>query len=314
MAYVEPSSRDQRLLVAFASIALWALLLVVSRIVLVTYEVDPWSFTFVQLIAGGAVSVAASGRGGTVDWSSLRRIQTWLYGGLRVITASAFTAALAHTTVTYAGLLGTTNVVFGVIGAALVFGRRPGGAEYVGLGLIVVGVSLVIASRLEGGVRNPAVALMLISEVAVVGASLLAESHPDNAGHDRRARLRFSGVVLLATATLFLLVRLLQEGIDGGSLGAAVDVSPVMWIAGILVGVTLRGPAMYTSLNAIRLVGAEVYLMVAASLAFIGLAMETVAGRIGVVEPASYGALDVVLPTLIAAGAVSVFAIRQRAV
>lgn len=287
--------------------------MVVSRIVLVAYDVDPWSFTFVQLITGGAVSVAMSAGGDAVDWSSLCRPQTWLYGILRVTTAAAFTAALAHTTVTYAGLLGTTNVVLGVVGAALFFGRWPSRTEYAGLALLVAGVAMLIGTQLDGGLRNPAVTLMLISEFAVVGASLLAERHPDNVADDRRVRLRFSGVVLLLTATLFLVLRLLQQAIGGGSLAAAVDASPAMWIAGVAVGVALRGPAMYTSLNAVRLVGADVYLMVAASLAFIGLLLETVAGILGVIEPATYGPVDAILLIIIATGAVSVFACRRRA-
>ncbi len=308
-----PGPAPRPLLVAFGSIALWAVLLVVSRIVLVTYDVDPWSFTFVQLIAGGAVSIAASAGGEPVDWSSLRRGRTWLYGAFRVTTAAAFTAALAHTTVTYAGLLGTINLVLGVIGATLVYGRWPSRPEYAGLAVVLAGVALVAATRLDGGLRNPAVALMLVSELAVVGAALVAESHPDNAGESRNVRLRFSGVVLVLTASLFLALRLVQQAIDGGPLGDTVDTSPAMWIAGIVVGVTLRGPAMYTALNATRLVGAEVYLMVAASLAFIGLVLETAAGALGVADPPTFDAIDGVLLVTIASGAVSVFAVRRQA-
>ncbi|MEM9565554.1 MAG: EamA family transporter [Actinomycetota bacterium] len=318
-----PGSGRRPLLVAFASVALWALLLVVSRIVLVTWDVDPWSFTFVQLIAGGVVSIVASTAvvGGeasgeaveAADWSSLRRVRTWLYGSFRVTTAAAFTAALAHTTVTYAGLLGTINLVLGVIGAAIVYGRWPGRGEYVGLALVAAGIALLVATRLDGGLRNPAVALMLVSELAVVGAALVAESHPDNAGESRTVRLRFSGVVLVLTASLFLALRLAQQAIGGGPLGATIDTSPSMWIAGIVVGVTLRGPAMYTALNATRLVGAEVYLMVTASLAFAGLLLETAAGALGVVDRPTFDAIDGLLLAIIACGAVSVFAARRRA-
>lgn len=303
-------SRGQALLFTFGSVALWALLLVTSRILLVRLEVDPWSFTFIQLVAGGILLIALSTGGDSTDWSSLRRPGTWIYGVLRVVTAGAFTAALIHATVTYAGLLGTINVVFGVAGASVVYKRRPSSRELWGHVVIMAGIAALIFGRLDGGVRNPAVLLMFISEVAVVASTLVAETHPDNNSHNPKVRLRFTGTVLLVTALLFLAVRVLQDGIQVQAGGDDVGLTGALWASGLVVGLVLRGPVMHSSLKAIRLVGAEVYLMMAASLPFIGLVFETVAGSLGLIERANYTAADVALVGAIAGGAVWVISAR----
>lgn len=301
------------LLFTLGSFALWALLLVVSRVILVRYDVDPWSFAFVQLIAAGIVLIALSTGGEPADWSSLLRIQTWVYGTLRVTTAAASTAALFHVTVTHAGMQGTSKVVFGVVGARLAFGRRPAGLEYGGHLVILAGISVLIATRLDGGIRNPAVLLILVSDLTVVASSLVAEAHPDNNSDNPTVRLRFSGTVLLVTAALFLVFRVLQEGIAWRSGRFGIESGAAVWISGLVVGIALRGPAMHCSLKAIRLVGAEVYLMVAPSLLLAGLMFETIATSLGLIEPAGYGAIDIVLICVIAGGVGWVFSTRRSA-
>ncbi|MGI9612825.1 MAG: EamA family transporter [Acidimicrobiales bacterium] len=300
-------------LFTLASFALWALLMVASRIVLVRYQIDPWSFVFIQLIAGGIVLIALSTSGEPADWSLLLRAQTWVYGTLRVTAAAASTAAVVHATVTQAGTLGMSKVVIGVMGARLAFGRRPTSREHGGLLMVIAGITVLIATRLDGGIRNPAVLLMFVSDLAVVVSSLIAEAHPDNNSSNPAIRLRFTGTVLLITAALFLGFRVLQEGAAWRSGGLGVDWGPAVWIGGLVVGILLRGPAMHCSLRAIRLVGAEVYLMVAPSLAFIALIFETIAAASGLIEPASHGAVDIVLMCVIASGVLWVFATRRSA-
>ena len=308
-----PASSGSPLLFTFGSFGLWALLLVASRVILVRFDLDPWSFAFVQLMAGGIVLIARSTGGEPADWSSLRRVRTWLYGALRVASTAAYTAALVHATVTHTGMLGTNKVVLGVVGASLAFGRRPVGRELGGHLAILAGIGLLATTRLDGGARNPAVALVLLSDLAVVASSLIAEAHPDNNADNPAVRLRFSGTVLLITAGLFLVFRLLQEGVASGSAGFGVGSGAAVWIAGLLVGVALRGPAMHCSLKAIRLAGADVYLMVAPSLVVAGLAFETIATALGLLDRATFGAADLALLCLIACGVGWVVTARRSA-
>jgi len=311
MSRARPAPAGSAVLFTLGSFALWALLMVASRVVLVRYQIDPWSFVFIQLIAGGIMLIALSTGGEPADWSSLLRVQTWVYGILRVTAAAVSTAAVVYATVAHAGTLGMSKVVIGVVGARLAFGRRPTSREYGGLLMVLAGISVLIATRLDGGIRNPAVLLMFVSDVAVVASSLIAEAHPDNNSDNPAVRLRFTGTVLLITAALFLAFRVLQEGAAWRSGGLGVDWGPAVWIGGLMVGVTLRGPAMHGSLKAIRLVGADVYLIVAPSLAFIALIFETIAAAFGLIEPASHGAVDILLMCFIATGVLWVFSARR---
>ncbi|MEM7125962.1 MAG: EamA family transporter [Chloroflexota bacterium] len=310
-----------KLSVAVVSIALWTLLLVASRVLLLIYGFDPWSFTFIQLISGGLLLVLLSMGGDPqkqVDWRSLRRFSTWTYGILRVTTAAAFTAALVHVSVVQAGFLGVINVPLALVGAWLFFGRMPLLRQLPGH-LVILGGIAVLAMHLEGGYANPAVLLMLVSEVAVVGSSLIAEKHPDNNDADPRMRLRFTGVVLLLTAGLFLVLRLGQGfAFAGTSLEtqhsfALLDNRP-LWICGIVVGVLLRGPAMHMSLQAIRLVGTETYVLCAATLPFWGWLFEITASRLGILRSAPVPTEHLFLGCLIVGASIYLILVRRDSV
>lgn len=48
--------------IVLAALASWSLLLVVSRVFLVSSGFDPWIFTFPQMMAGGLFLMLASGQ------------------------------------------------------------------------------------------------------------------------------------------------------------------------------------------------------------------------------------------------------------
>ncbi|MDH3772049.1 MAG: hypothetical protein OET79_13835, partial [Nitrospirota bacterium] len=237
---------DHPLTVAGISLGFWALLLVASRILLVRFGFDPWSFTFIQLIVSGGVLIVLS-RGGNVDWRSLRRWSTWVYGALRVTTAATFTAALVHVPVVGAGLLGVMNVPMAALAVWLAFGRRARSSELPGHLCVLAGIVLV-TMRLDGGFGSPAFLWVLLSQISVIGGALIAERHPDNNAAEPRARLRFTGVVLLLTALLFLIGRLLF-GAGAAALADLVPalLDPALWLSGLAIGLLLRGPSMHLS-------------------------------------------------------------------
>ena len=280
--------KTKHLLIALSSITVWAILLVISRGLLIKYRFDPWSFACIQLISGGSVLIAFS-TGGTVDWRSLRRISTWCYGVLRVVSASAFTTAIVHVSVVYAGLLGTMNVPVAMIAVWYLFSRKPVKWEWPGHVAIGGGIILLII-QMDDGIHNPAVLWMAVTTVSTVTSTIIAEKHPDNNNADPLARRRFTGVVLLITAVLFLIWRIVQTASSGYEEAQTGMLAPVvfdikLWIAGILLGGVFRGPAMHLSLQSIRLVGADTYLIVVAMLPFMGWIFELIAVRIGLLQP-----------------------------
>ena len=297
------------ILVTLASMLCWGALLATARVLLLRLSLDPWAFTFIQLVAGGVFLLAMAGRGG-IDLSSFRRPTTWLLGILRVLTASAFTAALVWVSVMEASVMGLVSVPMAVAAVWLAFGRRPARGEWLGHLVVLAGIATLVAF-LPGGLLHPVVAIMLFNEVCVIGATLLAESHPDNRGNDPRARLRFTGAVLLATALLFLAVRSVQMGITGAADWDATWNWPLL-ASGVVVGVLLRGPSMYLSFWAVRLVGTQNYTAASALLPLFGMAFEEAAHGLGLIEVSRLQPATALLAVVVGIGAILVVAARRR--
>ena len=292
-------------LVTVGAVLSWAALLAASRVLLVRLGFDPWAFTFVQLCAGGMVLLAAGGVR-RFDLSSFRRPSTWMLGALRVLSAAFFTAAIAWVSVLEAGVLGAVNVPMVAVAVWLVFGRRPARGEWLGHLVILAAIAFLVA-QLEGGVRHPAVILMLLNEVCLIAATLLAERHPDNVSDRPGTRLRLTGAVLLITAALFLAVRLAQGGVGG-------DVWSWPLLAwGALVGVAFRAPSMVLSFWSVRLIGAQNYMAAIAPLPLIGMALEQAAFAAGLIDVSRFRVETVLFALGVLAGILLVVAARVRA-
>lgn len=299
------------ILVTLAAELAWATLLVVSRVLLVRLEIDPWAFTFVQLTAGGVFLLLMAGPG-SIGIGSFRRPATWALGIFRVLTAAAFTACLVWISVLEATVMGAINVPMVALAVWVVFSRRPARGEWVGHLVILAAIAPIVA-RLEGGLLHPVVLLMLFNEVCVVGATVLAEWHPDNRTDDPRARLRFTGAVLLATALLFLAVRLVQGSLSESGVGGDGVWSPTLLIAGLAVGVLLRGPSMFLAFWSVKLVGAQNYLAAAALLPLFGMALEEAAHALGLIDVTRFEPSAGLLALVVGAGTMLVVAARRRA-
>lgn len=314
---ISPTIKTEHLLIALGSITVWGILLVISRGLLIRYQFDPWSFACIQLIGGGLTLIAFS-TGETVDWRSLRRISTWCYGVLRVVSASAFTTALVHVSVVYAGLLGVMNVPVAMIAVWFLFSRKPVKWEWLGHVAIGGGIVLLIV-QLDGGIDNPAVLWMAVTTVSTVTSSMIAEKHPDNNNANPLARRRFTGVVLLITAILFLVWRIVQTASSGYEEAQADRLASVvfdmkLWGTGIILGGVFRGPAMHLSLQSIRLVGADTYLIVVAMLPFMGWIFELLAIRMGLLQSSTVPFFHLVTGFVIVGSCVLVIIGRARKV
>lgn len=297
----------------------WSLVLVVCRFILFTYEFDPWLFTFIQLMAGGFFLVILAGYTSGV-LVALRDPFTWLYGVLRVATAALFSAALLHTSTANANFLGITAVPMTMVMFWIVFSRRPSTWELPGHALIIVGL-ILLARNLDGGYSNPALLLMILSEVCVVTSTLMAERHSLNQTEDPRTRALLSGVMLLASAFAMLMAAFV--------LSAIVQWQPVLrpalpihfswldhpaqildlslWISAVLIGVVLRGPALFLSLKAIHLVGTENYIIGMAILPFASFTFEAIAVHQGLLPPTPAAVLTLVFGTVMISGSLAIF-------
>ena len=316
--------RTAVLLVAGALIS-WSLLLVVSRVILLTLALNPWLFTFIQMMAGGAALLILAGAQAELR-TSLRDPVLWLYGVLRVLTAAFFTAALLHTTAANAAFTSILSVPMSVGLLWLVLARVPRAWETPGHLFIIAGL-VGLTTTLEGGVHNPALLLMILSELCVVTSTLIAELHPRNQTEDRRARAALTGAMLLISAFVMLIAAVgLSAAVQampnlGWVLPAGATVfseptlvlDPVLWGAAIAVGILLRGPSMYLALAAIHRVGTTNYLAGLAVLPLSSLVFEATASAAGLIPPVTVWTLATAFGAVMVVGSLAVIAARARA-
>lgn len=305
------------------SLLSWSLLLVASRVLLVSYGLDPWLFTCIQMLAGGVFLVIAGGQGGR--WGgALRNPHTWLYGLLRVATAGFFTAALVHTSTANASFMAIMSVPISALILRLFVSRRPKSWELPGHLLVLVGMVL-LGGALEGGYSNPALPLMLLSELCVVASTLIAEIHPLNRTESTSQRAFLSGVMLLSSAFVMLAAAaglaaagrwLPDAGMPPGGLpwlpDPAAILDPHLWISGILVGILLRGPSLFLALKAIHRARTENYLAGMAVLPFMSLALEAAAVASGWLEPAPSPLRGLLFGSVMTLGSLAVLWARMR--
>ena len=109
-----------------SSLVVWAALLTISRALLLTTGMDPWAFTFIQMLSGGVTLMIFAWRPG-LSWRAAGRPLTWLFGLSRVTSAACFTAALIYVSLVEASLLGLISVTGAALLAWRLGGARPGG-------------------------------------------------------------------------------------------------------------------------------------------------------------------------------------------
>ncbi|EDP62245.1 hypothetical protein BAL199_19528 [alpha proteobacterium BAL199] len=308
---------DARGLSAVAvAVVSWGVLIVVSRVLVVGFDLNPWVLSFIQMAVGGAAMFVAAGRG-PLPLTAMRNPHTWIYGGLRVLTAATLTAALAHGTAAEISVMSAFFIPVGILLAWTLFARRPSSADVIGSLVILAGI-VGVADGLPGGLGGPVVVLMAISATATAVATAVAELHPDNRNDDRKGRLRLTGAAMLTTAVLMLGVAAAVAYFEtDGAVAEHVPFDavthPAIWIAGILVGVILRGPSTYATFRAIRMVGSENYLMGVALMPVMNLIGESLAATAGLLPMPALSSATMLAGAVGIAGAMGMVALRWRA-
>jgi drug/metabolite transporter (DMT)-like permease len=268
------------LILLLSTTTVWALMLVCNRIALTSFAVDAYAMTCWQLVFGGmALILIAPGR--RIPWQQFTLPINWIYGFLRVLTGVSWTAALLYISAPQSGILSQTGMPLAAVAATFVLGRAPGRSEWFGHAILIAG-ALWLTLHLPGGFSNPAVILMLASEFTAIASSVLAELHPHNQIKDAWAHLRFTGVLLLITASLFLIAPPVIEFLSPVSIPYISTeglFGTETLIAGLLIGILFRGPAMVLTLRSIKTAGIEKYILSTSILPFVLLGLEILAAK-----------------------------------
>lgn len=287
-----------------SAIVSWALLSVGSRALLVSLDLDPWMFSFLQLVAGG-MTLLFVGYHAAGSSESFLRPSTWILGVLRVLSAALYTAVLAIISVLEAGVIGSMSLPVVAVIVWLLRRKPPPGLAWVGHGLVVASVVLM-TSRLEGDLRLVVLSLMGLNAICLAAMNLIAERHPENVSASFAGRAWFSGVVLAITASVFLGLRLLQGG------AFVMAVSAPLLMSGIAVGVLLRAPSMFLAFWAVSVAGAQGYTAAIALLPLFGMALEQAAIMLGLLEASRFQATNLFIALIALAGTLAVWASNQK--
>ncbi|WP_417814696.1 EamA family transporter [Thalassospira alkalitolerans] len=292
---------------------IWALLLVCNRIALTAFDVDVYAMTCWQLVFGGlALVLLAPGR--PIPWRQFTLPINWAYGILRVLTGVSWTAALVYISAPESGILSQTGMPMAALAATFILGRAPGKSEWLGHGILIIGAAW-LAWHLPDGFLNPAVLLMLSSEVTAISSSVLAEKHPDNQIKDAWSHLRFTGVLLLITASVFLILPpiigfISPVPIPYTSMDGFFGMETML--AGLILGATLRGPAMVLSLRSIKTAGIEKYILATSILPFILLGLEMLAAKFDLTPAPAHDSVFWVSALLVMLGIIQITLSKRR--
>ncbi|MEM7667616.1 MAG: EamA family transporter [Pseudomonadota bacterium] len=293
----------QPILITISAIVSWALLSVVSRVLLVNLDLDPWMFSFLQLVAGG-LALLFIGYRGAGSSSSFLRPSTWMLGALRVLSAALYTAVLASISVMEAGIIGSINLPVIAILAWGLSRKPPVGLAWIGHAVVLAAVALM-TFRLEADLRPVILGLMGLNAVCLAAMNLIAEHHPENTSATLSGRAWFSGVVLAITAAAFLGLRLLQ----GGEIVNALSTSLI--VSSIAVGVLLRAPSMFLAFWAVNIAGAQSYTAAIALLPLFGMMFEQTGVYLGVLETTRFQFENLYIAVFTLAGTLLVWASKQ---
>lgn len=317
---------ERGLILAFSAVILWGFLDAASRFAVTEMAADPWMFSCINLLAGSVLMLAIAGRGHS-RMSTLHHYHTWLFGFFRVLMTLFLVFAFTSISASEVNFMLRINVILGMVVAYMLFKRKTQLTDIPGAILLVAGF-FTIALRQEDALLNIAVVLVILAAVCDTILTVIAETHPvSNRATGIKARLRYTGFVLLVTSLFFIAIAfglaqlkgtaVATTGMFATVLASAPEVSsfshPGTWLAGIAVGIFLRAPSMYLYLYAARLLKTENLMMAATLAPFATLGAEGLFYSLGLMQTPTLDKIDVIAGAMMTFGALSMVFLRAGA-
>ncbi len=294
----------------------WGILVVLTRITLLEYSIAPATFVFIQMLSGGLILTLLSyKRIKSIGVAPLKQIHTWGFGFFRVFSASFYVGALVYVSATNVAFMGATTIIISILMVWLVLKRKPKLIELPGHIVILVVIYLFIL-KLEGQFSNPAVWLLLVSQVIISIAIIIGETHPLNQNNNSGDTLYLTGMVFIASAIMLLSLSYLGSIFEAQLPDDFYPVfrnhitrfvlqdffNPYAWIFGFLTGATFRAAAIYYSLRSVALTSSEFYLGSMSMMPFVNMIFEYPAMWLGYLPQEDF------VPSMLLLGTISCLA------
>lgn len=312
--------------VIIACIISWSLLTVWSRIILLEYQIAPATFVFIQMLSGGlALVLLAKKRIKSIGITPLKQLYTWGFGFFRVISASFYIAATVYLSASNVAFLGALSVSISVFMVWVLLKRKPRLIELPGHIVMIVAAYFMVM-EFTGQFSNPAIWLLLISQIIGTFAIIIGEIHPLNQNNSSGDTLYLTGMVLLASAIILLSLSYLaaefnnslpkgfypeiREAINRFALSDIFN--PYAWAFGFAMGVSFRAISIYYSLRSVKLTSTEFYLGAMCIMPFTNLALEILASNLGYLPAYSFDVSSFVLGCFITFGSLYIIYFKRN--
>ena len=302
------------------TVLLMSIMDVFSRIGVIVFGAAPALYAAVSLFTSAMILIiiAGPGKGGM---GTIRSLHTWLYAILQIIFGVTEVYVYSLSTTIEGTILLRFTIIVSLIGALIVFNRKPSKSDIIGALMVGVGV-LYVAWTLPVEVKILTTIAFVTGSILLVARTFITETHPTSiASCGVKDQCRVTGFVLIITSVMFILAYAIAgylfhlNGADDlvSGLPSLDDFQNFDGtLAAVIAGIFIIAPAKYFFFYSSKLIKTENY-MALTSIAFIFVViMEYVLYWCGVISIDSVNWDDLVAGTVVMFGALYMIFEREK--
>jgi len=290
---------------SFLTIILWATSNIFLRYGLLELGCNQFAVACSNVLFSGLALIAIGGRNTNVK-EIITNHQTWVFGALQIFRNLFMLMAFVYISSTQANLIANVEVIFSVLLAWAIFGRKPGFIDFVAMVFILFGCFILVAD-LPMDTAIKAIVFVMISALLNNMRTVFAELHHDNrANLSIRDRLSLTGWILFVSAITFMIVAAVLSTVVSCLPESFLETfevfkllpKPMEYIApnnilcGLINGVLIYAASMYCYLYAVSLSNSEYFMMIHSSQSLFTYFAESIAAAFALLPALSFSAID----------------------
>ncbi len=278
------------------------------------------AFILISTVISGAALVALAGPGRD-GLAIMMSPASWLLGLLHIAMEGAYCFALISLSPAETSLIVRLSVPVAMATSYLLLARRPGRAQVAGAAIVTLAVAIVVAG-LDLTVQLAGVLACLSCALTVTFRALASEVHPWNrAARTIKGKMQVTGLLVLVTALASLAaVGIAMALIAAGVMAANPIVprpadflhAPTLLLA-TLVGAAIFSVMNYLQFSAVVKIGTESLIIASALMPMATLALQQIAGAVGLIKPHAVPPHLIVAIALVLVGIIVVMRGARRA-
>ena len=287
------------------TVFLWAVSNIFLRYCILEYDCNQFAIACSNILFSGLALIAIGSKNINIK-EIVKNYQSWVFGALQIFRNLFMLMAFTYISSTQANLLANVEIIFSVLLAWMLFGRRPGRIDFVAMVFIFFGCFILVADLpLETAMKT--MLFVVLSALLNNFRTIFAEIHDDNKIElGVKERLGTTGWILfvsaitlmIAAVILGLLVCCLPETTVESlpflkHVPAPMEyIAPKNLLAGLVNGVFIYAASMYCYLYAVSLSNSEYFMMFRSTQALFTYFVEAFAGALGLLPILAFTSTD----------------------